>query len=354
MSKTQIKKLEKSEVEIISAIPAEEFMSYENKALEELGKELEIQGFRKGKAPADVVKKNVNEMMLLEEMAQQAIYSAYPKILEENKIDAIGRPQIHITKIAKNNDLEFKIITAVLPEIKLPDYKKISKEESEKNKTTQEIKVSDEDLEKVLLDLRKMRAHQKQHENDKEGEEVKHDHKELEEKDLPVVDDEFAKSFGKFETAEELKNKIKENIKMEKEIEAKDKKRLAIVEKLIEKTEAEVPEVLIEAEINKILYKLEADITQAGLKFEDYIKQINKTIDDFKKEWRGDAEKRAKLQIIIHAISEKENLKASEEEINKEVEQIVKLYKDADPVRVQAYVEQMLTNEKVFAFLEKQ
>ena len=356
--KTTIKKVEKSEVEITGMIPAEQFMSYEQKALESIGERMELPGFRKGKAPASIVKENIkNEMELLEEMAEQALYAEYPKILEENKIDAIGRPQIQITKIAKGNDLEFKIITAVLPEMNLPDYKKLAKEELEKNNPPAggtPVEVSNEEVEKVLKDLQKMKAHNKAHEGLSEEDNKEHKHEEIKGKDLPEVNDEFVKSFGPFENVEAFKTKIRENIKMEKELEQKDKRRLAIVEALIEKTKGEIPEILVEAEVNKILYKLEADVTGMGLKFEDYLKQVGKTEEDLKKEWRADGEKRAKLQIIIHAISEKENLKPAEEEIKKEVENITKMYKDADPIRAQAYVEQMLNNEKVFNFLEQQ
>ena len=102
------------------------------------------------------------------------------------------------------------------------------------------------------------------------------------------------------------------------------------------------------------MYRLEADITNAGMKMEDYLKQIGKTDADLRKEWRADAEKRAKLQMIIHTISEKENLKPTEEEIEKDVTQITTMYKDADPARARSYVEQMLENEKVFHFLETQ
>jgi trigger factor len=90
------------------------------------------------------------------------------------------------------------------------------------------------------------------------------------------------------------------------------------------------------------------------LKFEDYLVQISKTEEDLRKEWRADAEKRAKLQVVIHTISEKEKLKPSEEEIEKEVGNIMAMYKDADPVRARAYIENMLENEKVFNFLETQ
>ena len=366
MVKTTIKKLDKSEIEIIGVIEVAEFEKYEGKALERIGERLELPGFRKGKAPVNVVKENTQEMELLEEMAELALMDNYMKILEENKIDAIGRPQIAITKIGKGSDLEFKIVTAVLPEMKLPDYKKIAKEQSAKEDFKKEIIVDEKEVEKVILDLRKMRAEQARgkeehagHDNMTEEEHVKahapaSSADTIPESEYPAFDDAFAKTFGDFKSAEAFKEKIRSNMKIEKETEQKDKLRLLIVEELVKQTQGEIPEILIDSETDKIMYRLEADITNAGLKMEDYLKQINKTDADLRKEWRADAEKRAKLQMIIHTISEKENLKPTEEEIVKDVTQITTMYKDADPVRARSYVEQMLENEKVFKFLETQ
>lgn len=374
--KITINKLEKSEVEIIGVLEVAEFEKYEEKALERMGERLELPGFRKGKAPAAKIKENVQEMELLQEMAEEALYTAYPTILEENKIDAIGRPQIAITKIAKGSPLEFKIITAVLPEMKLPDYKKIAKTENSKEEFKKEIIVDEKDVEKTILELRKMRAEQARgndhtgHENMTEEEHAKahstkssdtgspdsskEESREIPESEYPVFDDAFAKTFGDFATAEAFREKILSNMKMEKEIEQKDKIRLSIIEELVKQTEGTIPEILIENEANKIMYRLQADIENAGFKFEEYLKQINKTEEDLRKEWHADAEKRAMVQMIIHTISEKENLKPNEEEIVKEVTQITTMYKDADPNRARAYVEQMLENEKVFKFLEEQ
>lgn len=354
----KVKKLDKSEVEITGKIEASVFASYEEKALHKINDKVELQGFRKGKAPLDVIRKNVPEMELLEEMAEAALYDNYMKILEDNKIDAIGRPQISITKIGKGSDLEFKITTAVLPEIKLGDYKNIAKKENSKEENKKEIVVEDSEIEKVINDLRKMRAEQARppHEH-KEGEtEEEHAkaHAEIPESEWPKFDDEFAKTFGDFKTADELREKIKGNLKTEKETEQKDRVRLAVIEELVKQSEGEIPNILIESEIDKIVYKLEADIANVGFKFEDYLKQIGKTIEDLRKEFHNDAEKRAKLQMIIHSISDKENLKPTDEEIEKEVAQITTMYKEADPVRARAYVEQMLENEKVFRFLDTQ
>lgn len=387
--KTTIKKLEKSEVEIEGVIEASEFIKYENKALEKIAERVELPGFRKGKAPIETIRSTVPEMELLEEMAEAALFDNYMKILEENKIDAIGRPQISITKIGKGSDLEFKIVTAVLPEIKLGDYKKIAKKENEKEENKKEVVVEDGEVEKVIKDLRKMRAEQKRHDtntqmetndankDNHEGHEnmTEEEHaafhaakssetgspdasekafREIPEAEWPAFDDEFAKTFGDFKTAQELKEKIKSNLKIEKETEKKDKLRLSIIEELVKQSEGEIPEILANSETEKILYKMEADITNAGFKFEDYLKQINKTKEDLQKEFRPDAEKRAKLQMIIHSVAEKENLKPTEEEVEKEVDQIIKMYKEADPARARVYVEQMLENEKVFKFLEQQ
>ncbi|KKP61547.1 MAG: Trigger factor, partial [Candidatus Nomurabacteria bacterium GW2011_GWE2_34_25] len=315
-----------------------------------------------GKAPATIIKENVQEMPLLEEMAEVALQENYIKIVEENKIDAIGRPQIAITKIAKGSDLEFKITTAVMPEMKLGDYKKIAGKENSKEENKKEVVVEEADVEKVIKDLRKMRAEQNKN-KDHEGHEnmTEEEHAALHaatedtpESEWPEWNDEFAKTFGDFKTADELKEKIKSNIKTEKTIEQKDKVRLSIVEELVKQTEGDIPEILIQSETDKMLYKLEADITNIGFKVEDYLKQINKTEADLRGEWRADAEKRAKLQMIIHTISEKENLKPTEEEIEADVLKITEMYKDADPSRARAYVEQMLENEKVFHFLEQQ
>lgn len=354
--KTEIKKLEKSEVEIVGILPWADFAKYEDKALSALADKIELPGFRKGKVPSSMVKEKVDPMMVLEEMAENALKDAYIKIVEENKIDAIGRPQITITKIGTGSDLEFKIITAVLPEMKLPDYKKIAQTKVKENPIN--VSVDEADVEKTINDLRKMRAEQARgathvgHENMTEEEHAKAH--EIPESEYPEFNDEFAKSFGDFENAQALKDKIRENMKIEKETTEKDKLRMSIVEELIKETSGEIPEVLIESEIEKILYRFEADISGAGLKFEDYLAQIKKTEDELRKEWRPDAEKRAKLQMIIRTISDKENLKPSEEEIEKEVGNIMAVYKDADPVRARAYIENMLENEKVFKFLEDQ
>lgn len=124
----EIKKLPDSEIEITGEIEANDFESCRQTALGNISQEIKMDGFRPGKIPEKILIEKIGENAVLEETAEIALRKFYPKILEENKIFAIGRPEIIITKIARNNPLGFKIKTAIMPEIELADYKKIAKE----------------------------------------------------------------------------------------------------------------------------------------------------------------------------------------------------------------------------------
>ena len=346
--KIKTNKLPKSIVEIEGELDAPIFESYFSPALKRLGENLEIDGFRKGKAPETVLLSKIPEARILEEMAELALSEHYPKILEEEKIDAIGRPEISITKLARNNPLGFKIKASVLPGVTLPDYKKIAKKIVSENKN-KGITVTEEEVETTILDIRKSRAPKI---NIQDAEKVKEEAEKAPE--LPELNDEFVKSLGPFKDVEDFKTKLKENIKLEKENQARERIRLQIAEKIIEESKIEVPEILIESELDKIIYKMESDITQMGLKFEDYLKHINKTVEDLKKEFYKDGEKKSKLSLVLHKISEIENIKAPEEEVAKEVAHLLEHYKDADPERARMHAENILTNERIFQFLESQ
>ena len=128
MMSITVSKLEKSKVEIIGSIPADYFNFFRKQALQNINDEISLDGFRKGKVPENILISKVGEMSILEEMAELALSKAYPEIIANEKIDAIGKSEIHITKIASGNPLEFKIITAVIPKMNLGDYKKATKE----------------------------------------------------------------------------------------------------------------------------------------------------------------------------------------------------------------------------------
>ena len=162
------------------------------------------------------------------------------------------------------------------------------------------------------------------------------------------------KSLGPFKDVADFRDKLKENIKIEKNNQQKEKIRLKIIEKIIDGSIIEMPEILIEIELNKILQRMESDIAQMGLKFEDYLKHLNKTIEDLRKEFRTDAEKKAKLALALSEIAKIEKIVAPEEEIANEVAHILEHYKEADPERARMHAESVLTNERIFQFLESQ
>jgi FKBP-type peptidyl-prolyl cis-trans isomerase (trigger factor) len=337
-------------VEIEGELDAPVFEAYYPKALAKLGEHVQIDGFRKGKVPESVLVSKIPEISILEEMAEMALGEHYPKIIEAEKIDVISRPEIAITKLARNNPLGFKIKTAIMPEVKLADYKSLAKKvigavtDEEKN-----IVVTDEDLENTIMDIRKSRApkvHMAEHAQ-VEGEVAP-------EPELPIFDDEFVKGLGPFEGVEDFRSKLRENIKLEKMNAQKEKTRLKIIEDVITESTMDLPEILIDAELDKILYRMESDITQMGLKFEDYLKHLNKKVEDLRKDFRADAEKKAKLALVLHEIANKESIKADDDTVSKEVAHILEHYKDADPERARMHAENVLTNEKIFQFLETQ
>jgi len=245
--------------------------------------------------------------------------------------------------------LEFKIKIAILPEVKLPDYKSIAKKENSTKE--EEIKVEDKEIDEVINYFRHQILHQKMKADGKEEPKGEHTH---DDKDLPALDDAFVKTLGNFKDVADFRQQISQNIKQDKTLKAKDKKRLTIITRIAEKTEMTIPNILVENELNKIGAQLKHDIEKTGLKTEDYLKHIKKTWEELRKEWRPDAEKRAKTELILFEISEKEKLAPTKEELEAEAKKMLEHYKDADPNRINAYLETVLTNQKVFAFLEEQ
>lgn len=340
-------KLDKSMIELLFEVPAEVWIVRETEALEFLGQDVELDGFRKGKAPIEVLKKSLPEMMILEKIAEIIASELYPKAVAEEKIAVIGRPDIMITKLARDNALEFTVKTAVVPEVKLPDYKKIAKEEM----VTESEEVTEEDFEKAVLDIRKMRAHQKMHEDNIPHE--AHDHESIKEEALPELTDEFVQSIGAFKTVDEFKAKLRDNLKAEKILETKNKNRTKIVERISNETKTDVPDVLVHSELDKMVMQLRETIERAGMSFDDYSKHIGKTEEDVRKDFLPDAEKRAVMELALYEIGKRENLMPTEEVINAEVEKLLAQYPGADRNRALAYIEQVMTNEAVFEFLEK-
>ncbi|MEO8637865.1 MAG: trigger factor [Candidatus Taylorbacteria bacterium] len=339
-SNLKITKLPHSEVEIEGEITVLEMQKARREALEHLKREADMPGFRKGHVPENIILEKFGEMHILNDAAEIALQEAYPAIVIDNDISVIGRPAITITKIAKDNPLGFKIKVPIFPEVTLADYKTLAKKEMTK---ADELAVTDSEIDDVIKGLQENKSMA-----------IKKADVSKEEKVLPEVNEEFIKTFGNFKDITDFKTKIKENLTLEKIARAKEKKRLTLGEKLVGDSKMELPEILIEGEVRKMELQFEDDLKRMNLKMDDYLKHLKKNREELAREWREPAEKRAKLQIILNKIALEEKISASKEEMDKEVAHILEHHKDADKERVGSYVEMMLTNEKVWEFLESQ
>lgn len=343
-----------SKIELASQIEWEKVENYKQKALEIFAQVVEVKGFRKGQVPVAIVEKEVSEMALFEKMAELAIEAVYLEMLTAEKVDAIGYPEVIITKIAKGNPLEFKIVTDVIPSFTLPDYKKIAKEaiskkdDAENNDNEQPL---DQDVEKTLRQLQEMRAHNKLHEEGGHDHDD-HSHGEITDDMLPELNDEFAKSFG-FDDVAALRAKVEANITLEKAQREKSRVRTLIMDALIDATEVEIPAVLIQSESDIMLQRMKHDIESMGLSFDDYMTRINKKEADLREEIKGEAKKSVVGKLALEAIAKAENLKPSQEEVEKQVEEILKQYPGADKARAVSYIDETMTNDKALNFLEE-
>ncbi len=329
----------------------------------------------------------------------------------------VGQPQVNITKLAPNNPLEYKVIVSILPPITLGDYKNLKLKEEKAKIDEKELEKSLNDLremrateaiidreikdgDKVILDINmsldNVPVENGQHKDlavligkdyfvpgfdrkligAKKGEEKKfilpypEDHhqanlagklvefvvkvKEVYERIIPELNDEFA-SFFRLKDLAELKKNLQESLLHEKKHNLDLKNESEMISKIVEHTKfGELPEEIITSEAKNMLAELEQSVIRQGGKFEDYLKHLNKTIEDLKKEFHGDAEKKAKLGLILNKIAEAEKIIPDPEQVANEVAMILEHYKEADPERARIHAENVLTNEKDFEFLESQ
>lgn len=386
------KELEKSQIELSVELTLTEFEPNIGKAVKKISQEIKIDGFRPGYAPYEVLKKKIGEMAILEEAARFAITGIINNIIKEHVgEEAIGRPQIDITKLAPGNPLGVKIIVSILPKITLGKYKEL---EIKREKIT----VSDDEIAKILDEMQEMRVQEKIVDRViADGDKVlvdiqmfldnvpidggqsqgttliigknyiipgfdKHllgleknatkefslpypnDHhmkniagkmvefkitvKEIYERVLPALDDSFALSFGQ-KTFLDIKENISKGIAKEKEKANDIKTEKMILDKILEDSKiGEIAEDLIKHEGDKILNELEEIIMNQGGKFEDYLKSINKTENQLTLELLPDAVKRIKVSLLIKEVGKLENIKASAEKIKKQINEIKNYYQE--------------------------
>ncbi len=346
------KKIEKneSEIHIHLILDKDEFRRERLPFEKEILKKVKVDGFREGKVPEDIARKHVDPMYLLEKSAHEIIIKKLPEILGEFKDEKIvDGPHIQITKLSDADDLEFSVNFEILPskDFKLADYHTLAREILGKEIPPQSV--SEEELKETLLTFRKMRA-----QNEKKEKGDLRSWNEIPEEELPPLDDEYIKKLGNFSSLRDFEEKIRESIQKEKELKELEKQRIELIEKLIEKSSFSVPKSLVERELNKMLYEFEANISATGISFDAYLQSIKKTKEDYRKEWREQAEKRVRIQLILDEIARRENIKPFQEEIERETKALLERYKNEgiDGGSARAYVEQFLRHQKVFQFLD--
>lgn len=342
-----LQSLPNSEVELRGDIPAETIAPYRESGLKHLAEHMEMPGFRPGHVPTDMVLKKVGEIAVLEEAVELFMQDFYITLLEEHKVDAVGRPDIRIMKLVPGNPISIVIKAAVYPTVELPkNWKTVGTTIAAEPAAL----ATDEEVEQTIESLRKSRASSAKTSEDKEATDNQEDKKEVV---LPELNDAFAQSLGAFETVEALRTQIKKGIGEEKERAAKDARRGKIIDALLEKIEVAVPSIFVDSELDKIISQLKEDIARFNIPYDDYLKRVGKTEEQLKDEFRDQARKRAKLQLTLNKIVEVEKVEADKEMVESEIKHALEHFPDAKPDLVRIHIETVLRNEKVLQMLEE-
>jgi trigger factor len=418
------KDLKDSQVELTITVKPDEYRSSLEKAATRLSDRANIKGFRKGKAPFDIVKKELGDMAILQEALEDIVKKTFFEAVHTEKLETIGMPQISVEKVAPDNDIVYKATVALMPGVKLPDMKKISIKKDE-------LKVDDKKMDETLEAVRGMHAteviksdgatgtdklvidmdmlidnvpveggqskdYQVYLSEDhyipgfnKEVEGLKKDDKkefslnfpethyqkhlagkkvdfkvkvkEVYERQLPELSDELAKTLGQ-ESIQALKDIIHNNMLEEAKQKVEQKAEIEILDALIEKTKFDpIPEVLIDAERQKMFYELKRDLEKNGVEISQYLADIKKTEEELYNDFKQQAEKRAKAALISRQIAVEQKIVVSDEELAEEIKKLAEMYKDQKEhldnlkkLEVKDTIATSMQNRKVMEWLKKE
>jgi len=347
---------EKSEAVITAEIPWETFENYRKEALKSLQDSVSIDGFRDKKIPEKVLEEHVGEMGIISEMAQFAISDIYPKIVADNELQTIGRPDVKITKISKGNPLEFEAIATMMPTVELPDdyLDTAAKTYQEASESNEGEPATDEEVEEAIENIRQQWAQsQAQQKAQESGEKIDFNNLEITDEDLPDVDDDFVQKISSNETVADFKKTLKENLQDQKERKAAESKRGKIIDAIVNSAEADLPDLIIDGELDKMMAQFESDVARAGMEMDDYFEQADTTKEEMRSKWRPDAKRRAKTQLVLNKIAADEDIQADDEAVDEEVKQIVAQYDEVPEARARMFVRSRMINENTIEWLEE-
>jgi trigger factor len=386
----KVEKIENNVVKLEITVGSEKFNEAMKKAFNKNAKKFNIPGFRKGKAPMNIIQKYYGKNVFYEDAINFCCDDTYPQALEENNIKPVDYPQIDIVQIEEGKDFVYTAKVTVIPEVKLGDYKGLEvkknvyevKEEEIENelKTMQEknarvetkeegsiekgnISVIDfkgfvdnkafdggegkdyeleigsgtfiDNFEDQLIGLNKgdekdivvtfPKEYGKEELNGKEAT-FKVAVKDIKIKELPALDDEFAKEVSEFDTLSELKSDVKKKMEEANELRTKREYEEAVIDAVCENVSIDIPKVMVDKEIDNMLKDLEMRLKYQGLDLQTYYQYTNNTEEKVREYMKETAEKRVKTDLTIEEISKVENVEATEEEMLAKATEMAKQY----------------------------
>lgn len=380
----------KNEVKLSFEIEAAKFDEAMKKVYAKTAKYFTIPGFRKGKAPMAIVERTYGSSIFYEDTFNELVPDIYDEAIKENKIEAVSRPQIDISQMEKGKDLKFTAIVQIKPEVKLGKYKGIELKKIEYTVSDKDVEhelghmaehnarlvtVEDRPVEKgdiTIIDFAGsingvafeggtatnqeleigsnkfipgfedqvigMKVNEEKDINvtfpkdyfskDLAGKEAtfKVTLHEIKKKELPKIDDDFAKDVSEFDTLADLKADIKSKMEKENEERAKYESEEAAIEAVCKDVEVDIPSGMIETEIDNMVKDIENKLSYQGLTLDQYLKLTNKTMENLRKEFDEQANKAVKSRLVLEAIIKAEDIKPDDKEVEEKVKEMAKNY----------------------------
>lgn len=332
------------EISLEIEIPWDAVAKKREAAVRELAEAGEFPGFRPGQAPEALVVAKFGEKALLESMSFQAIRGTFPEILATEKIAPLVEPRLSVTSLKEGQPVSFTAKIVQLPRVTLPDYKKIAKSVERRVGVPSEEEV-DAEVERVR---RAAAGHGHAH---AEGEACD-DCAAPSAEPLPALTDEEAAKMGPFATAGELRAKVAELLAGANDYRERDRRRRAIIEAVIAAAKPEIPALVIDREVDRMRAEFEQSIERVGLTWDRYLEQAARTEESLREEWRPEARIRASSHLILPMIARDENLVVNDELVEKETAALVARVPGTSREDARAYIEHLVRNDLVLAFLE--
>ena len=423
--KCKVEKTENAnEVKLELTIEAQKFDDAIKKVYFQSAKYFNIPGFRKGKAPINIVEKYYGKEIFYEDAFNEVVPEELEAAVKENNLEIVSRPDIDVKQIEKGKDLIFTAVFQTKPEAKLGKYKGIEIPKIEYTVTDEDINhelshmqehnarlisVEDRPVEKgdiVVIDFEgfvdgvafeggKAEGHELEigsntfipgfedqiigmkideekdinvkfpdeyFSKDLAGKDATFKVKlhEIKKKELPELDDEFAKDVSEFDTLDELKKSIKDRLEKDAENKQKYETEDAVIKAVCENVEVDIPSGMIETETEDMLKNVENRLAYQGLKLEQYLQMMGKTAEEVKKEYEPQAIEAIKSRLMLEAVIKSEKIEATEDEIVSKVKEMAKNYGKAEDdeefmknENVRKYIKSGLESEKALEFLVK-